>query len=91
MDYEWNVKKNRENYQKHGIWFEEAVTIWADVLSVEFFDPDHSIMEERYIRIGHTSKNRLVLVVFCERSNAIRIISARKVTSREKQIYEEGI
>jgi len=93
MEFEWNESKNRSNYLKHGIWFEEAQTIWADSASIEFFDPDHSSNEDRYIRIGHSTRNRILLVVFCERAggSAVRIISARKATTREARDYEKGI
>ena len=75
-----------------GIWFEEAKTAWADLRSLEFFDPEHSNDEDRFIRIGHSTKNRLVLVVFCERDGAaIRIISARKALAKEIKEYEKKI
>ncbi len=93
--FEWDEKKNRDNYQKHGVWFDEAQTVWADEGSREFFDPEHSEVEDRFIRIGLSSKSRLLLVVFCEREEgdeaSIRIISARKATTEEEGQYEEGI
>lgn len=49
----WSSSKNLLNFRKHGIWFEEAQTIWADGRSVEFFDPEHSVNEDRYLRIGY--------------------------------------
>lgn len=93
MTFEWDEQKNAANFQKHGVWFEEAQTLWADELSKEFFDPEHSGEEDRFIRIGHSTSSRLLLVVFCERDagNAIRIVSARKATPKEKEEYEEGI
>lgn len=95
MRFEWDENKNRENYQKHGVWFDEAQTVWADEGSMEFFDPEHSETEDRFIRIGFSSKSRLLLVVFCEREEGdeacIRIISARKATTEEQEQYEEGI
>jgi len=93
LAFEWNLKKNVRNFKKHCVWFEEAQTIWADPLAVEYFDPDHSEEEERYIRIGRTCRLKILLVVFCEQEddNLIRIISARKVTQREKRYYEKGI
>jgi len=93
MKFEWDDKKNTLNHRKHGLWFEEAQTVWADRQSFEFFDPDHTSSEERFIRIGHTTRSRLVLVVFCERLNGatIRIISARKATKAEREEYEEGV
>lgn len=93
MQYDWNNQKNRVNFHKHGIWFEEAQTIWADANAVEFFDPEHSDDEDRFVRIGFSTKDRLLLVVFCERCSGslIRIISARKATPKEVKDYEKGI
>ena len=92
MDFEWDELKNGDNFKKHGVWFEEAQTVWADELSREFFDPEHSDEEDRFIRVGHSTATRLLLVVFCEReNNKVRIISARKATPKEKEEYEEGI
>ncbi len=90
--FEWNEENNRSNYQKRGIWFEEAQTLWADPLCAEFFDENHSQGESRYLRIGHSTQSRVLLVVFCERTeDQIRIISARSATSSERKDYEEGI
>jgi uncharacterized DUF497 family protein len=93
MRFEWNDKKSRANYQKHGIRFEEAQTVWADEHSIEFFDPEHSAMEDRFIRIGRSTGTRLLLVIFCEREEGevIRIISVRKATKKEERQYEKGI
>ena len=93
MFFEWDEDKNQANFDKHRIWFEEAQTIWADTLAVEFFNPDHSKEEHRYIRSGYSSVSRLLIVVFCERNDAetIRLISARKATKNERLQYEEGI
>jgi uncharacterized DUF497 family protein len=93
MRFEWDESKNRTNFRKHGIWFEEAQTVWADHRSKEFFDPEHSDSEDRFLRIGFSTAGRLLLVVFCERGagGLIRIISARTATSKERKTYEEGI
>ncbi len=93
MKFEWDEQKNKSNFQKHKVWFEEAQTVWVDSTSIEFFDPDHSINEDRFIRIGHSTNNNLLLVVFCERDdeNIVRIISCRKATAQERKQYEEGI
>lgn len=96
MRFAWDEKKNRDNYQKHGVWFDEAQTVWADESAKEFFDPEHSETEDRFFRIGFSSKSRLLLVVFCERKEkgeeeCIRIISARRATTQEQNQYEEGI
>lgn len=92
LQFEWEEDKNNSNYRKHGVWFEEAQTLWADPLSAEFFDEDHSQYEDRLLRIGTSTRRRVLLVVFCERSeDVIRIISARTATSLERKDYEEGI
>lgn len=93
MRFEWDEKKSWSNHQKHGVWFEEAQTVWADENSVEFFDPEHSETEDRYIRLGRSTGSRLLLVIFCEREagEVIRIISARKATKKEEKQYEKGI
>jgi len=93
MKFEWDENKNKTNYKKHGIWFEEAKTVWADPAAIEFFDPEHSKSEDRFMRIGHATSENLLLVIFCERGNGnvIRLISARKATNIERKQYEEGI
>ena len=93
MRFEWSDQKNRANFEKHGIWFEEGQTLWSNPDCVEFFDPEHSKNEDRFIRVGYSTNNRILLVVFCEREEGevIRIISARKATPREVKAYEEGI
>lgn len=93
LRFDWNEEKNRRNFRKHGIWFEEAQKVWGDKNSIEFFDPKHSAVDERFIRIGHSTNNRLLLVIFCENTadKMLRIISARKTTLKEREQYEEGI
>jgi hypothetical protein len=93
MKFEWDENSNRSNFKKLGVWFEEAQTIWVDSESVEYFDPEHSAAEDRFIRIGHSTRSRILLVVFCERpeGTTIRIISALKATTQEMKDYEKGI
>jgi len=93
MRFEWDDRKSRSNDRKHGVRFEEAQTVWADEYAVEFFDPEHSETEERFIRIGHSTRARLLLVAFCERldGQVIRIISSRKATQKEERHYEKGL
>ena len=93
MRFEWDESKNLTNYRKHGVWFEEAQTVWADSCSIEFFDPEHGEAEDRFLRIGYSTGGRLLLIVFCERESGgvIRLISARKATAKEAKTYEEGI
>jgi len=91
--FEWDEEKNESNFRKHAVWFEEAKTIWADPTSLEFFDPEHSVDEDRFIRVGRSTTDKVLLVVFCEKDGGevVRIISARKATSKERRQYEEGI
>lgn len=93
MEFEWDEIKNLANFSKHGIWFEEAQTVWASASASEFFDPDHSEEEDRFIRVGFSTKGNLLLVVFCERLKGlkIRIISARRASNKETKDYEKRI
>lgn len=92
MRFDWDDNKNRKNFFKHSIWFEEAQTVWADPASSEYYDPDHSETEDRFIRVGISTSARLLLVVFCERDlDTIRIISARKATKKEKTQHEKRL
>jgi uncharacterized protein len=93
VKFEWDEPKNEANFKKHGVWFEEAQTVWVDGTSIEFFDPEHSRSEDRFIRLGHSTGSKLLLVVFCERGHGqvVRLISARKATAKERKQYEEGI
>lgn len=92
MAYEWDNEKNDINYRKHGIYFEEAQTVWADEFAAEFADDGHEGDEERFLKLGRSTRMRVVLVVFCERhENIVRIISARKATKKELEFYEKRI
>jgi uncharacterized DUF497 family protein len=88
--FEWNPEKARTNLQKHQLDFEEASTIFDDPEFITFLDEEHSDDEERYITIGLSNKNRLLLVAHTERDNTIRIISARKATKNEEKFYQEA-
>lgn len=88
MDFEWNPQKADINLRKHGITFEEASTVFGDVLSFTFPDRDHSINEERFLVLGVSSKNRVLVISHVYRAGTIRIISARKATKKERNYYE---
>ncbi|AKG22927.1 BrnT family toxin [Calothrix sp. 336/3] len=90
MKFEWDESKADANLKKHSVSFEEAKTVFDNPMAVIFDDEVHSIDEQREIIIGHSQKNRLLLVSFTERSNSIRIISARLVTRREREDYEQN-
>jgi hypothetical protein len=85
----WDPRKAAENVRKHGVRFEEAVTVFADSLARIHDDPEHSVGERREIIIGHSSKPQLLLVSFTERGQVVRLISARRATRREREAYEE--
>jgi hypothetical protein len=90
MKFEWDPQKAINNLQKHQVDFDEASTIFDDPLFITFLDEEHSSNEERYITIGLSSKNRLLMVAHTERIDTIRIISARKVTKNEEKFYQEA-
>lgn len=90
MRFEWDTDKAARNNQAHGISFDEAIEVFTDPNAFEDFDPSHSDVEPRYRRVGLSSR-RLLLVVFAERAeNVIRIVSARKSTTKERERYEEA-
>ena len=90
MDYEWDQEKAASNLEKHGISFEEAASVFSDPLYIDFYDPDHSIDEHRYLIMGQSTAGRLLIVSYTERDDVIRLISAREITSSERSAYEEG-
>jgi uncharacterized protein len=90
MECEWDKVKAAGNLSKHGVSFEEAKTVFDDPLYVDFYDPSHSESEERYLIVGVSSQKRLLIVSYTERGNSVRLISAREVTRREREAYEEG-
>ena len=93
MTFDWDEKKNHINRKKHGIWFEEARTVFMDDCARVFYDESHSGVEDRFIIIGKTNFNKILVVIHCYRQNdeVIRLISAREATLKESQFYEERI
>ena len=89
LRFEWDANKANANTIKHGVSFEEAVTVFQDVRAAIFDDEKHSDDELREIIIGYSDRKCLLLVCFTERNDAIRIINAPKATRREHQDYEE--
>lgn len=88
MQFEWDEEKNMINIQKHGFGFETALHVFADENRIEYYDEYHSGEEERYITIGMVDNVLMVImVVYTERDDKIRLISARKATKREKEDY----
>jgi uncharacterized protein len=90
LEFEWDPGKAEENIKKHGVGFDEALTVFADPSARIFDDPDHSNDETREIIIGYSKRQRLLLVSFTERAPKVRIISARRATKRERQDYEQS-
>ena len=90
MHFEWNPDKAARNLRKHGVSFTEAATVFGDPLSATYHDPDHSIAEHRYITVGTSQSGRVLIVAHTDRGENVRIISARKITRREREQYEES-
>ncbi|MBW4598430.1 MAG: BrnT family toxin [Calothrix sp. FI2-JRJ7] len=90
MKFEWNSEKAISNERKHGVSFDEAVTVFADPLAITIDDPDHSIGELRFLTIGQSIMYRLLVVSHSERESQVRLISARPATRQERRNYESG-
>ncbi|WP_294157577.1 BrnT family toxin [uncultured Selenomonas sp.] len=91
LRFEWDENKNRKNIAKHGIDFKMATQVFEDERLLEFPDDQHSEYEERYLAIGNVKHMIMILtVVYTERGDAIRIISARRATKREEARYHAG-
>lgn len=88
--FEWNKNKAKKNLTIHGISFGVACTVFKDTLSLTIYDPLHSSDEDRFILIGNSIDNRLLVVGHTERGDKIRIISARKAAKHERNQYEEN-
>jgi len=92
LHFEWDERKSIENKHKHGVSFEEAQTVFYDENAREFFDPDHSQNEDRFIMLGVSARLRVLVVCHCHRrAKSIRIISARKASRYEERDYWEII
>jgi uncharacterized DUF497 family protein len=88
MRFEWDRDKAASNLKKHGISFDEAVTVFFDSLSATFSDPDHSLGERRLITAGYSLRGRLIVVCHTERRGSVRLFSARRATKRERERHE---
>jgi len=92
MVFNWNEEKAEKNALKHGVTFEEAATAFGDADAQIYDDEEHSGDEERFVLLGYSKISRLLIVCYCYRGSndsIIRIISARKATSHERQKYEQ--
>jgi len=92
IKFSWDARKAKRNIKRHKVSFEEAATIFYDEKAIEFFDPDHSKNEDRFLMLGLSWRLRILVVCYCLRKQGleIRIISARKATRKEKRVYIEG-
>lgn len=90
MQFEWDENKHQTNIKKHGLAFPEASTAFGDPMALDFDDPEHSEGEYRLLLFGVTATNRHVVISYTWQGDIIRLISARDMTRREKQIYQEG-
>jgi uncharacterized DUF497 family protein len=90
MDFEWDQEKAKANLKKHGVSFHEAITGFGDPLAITFRDPDHSLEEDRFITFGLSRFQRLLVIAHADKERKTRIISAREMTAKERNIYEES-
>lgn len=89
MEFEWDEGKAAANLASHKVSFDEAKTVFDDPLYVDFYDPDHSLDEHRFLIVGESQQGRLLIVSYTERGDTTRLISAREVTATERKAYEE--
>ena len=89
IGFVWGERKSTANKKKHGVSFEEARDVFYDENAIRYFDPDNSEDEDRFLMLGMSAKLRVLIVSHCYRENesTIRIISARKATKKEEEIY----
>ncbi|PSB36255.1 hypothetical protein C7B69_04820 [filamentous cyanobacterium Phorm 46] len=90
MKFQWDSNKASSNAKKHGVSFEEAVTVFGDPLAITISDHDHSVGEFRLLTIGQSKLQRLLVVSHTEREGEVRLISARLATRQERKSYESG-
>ena len=88
IGFEWDNVKAKKNLGKHFVSFSEAATVLRDGLSITIYDPDHSEEEDRYITIGTSVAGRSLMVAHTDRGDRTRIISARELTRKEREVYE---
>ena len=90
LRFEWDPEKAAANLDRHGVSFKEASTVFGDPLGRIVDDPRHSVGERRFVLMGRSDQQRLLAVMFTERREVVRLISARRATRRERKDYEEG-
>ena len=89
IGFSWDARKAKQNSKKHKVSFEEGSTVFFDEKAIEFFDPDHSKNEDRFLMLGVSWRLRVLVISYWLRKKGteIRIISARKATKKEEQFY----
>ncbi len=90
MAYQWDPEKAEINFRKHGVSFVEASTVFADPLAGSFHDPDHSDEEDRFLTVGRSASDRIIIVSHTYRGDNVRIISARPAAPKEVRAHEEN-
>lgn len=90
MKFEWDGGKAESNLKKHGVGFDEAATVFDDLFNIDFYDPKHSAQEHRFLIVGESNLQRLLIVSYTERGDKIRIITARELAAPERRNYEHG-
>lgn len=90
MKFEWDPEKASLNEVKHGVSFEEAISVFGDPLATTVPDPDHSESEERFLTTGISTQRRVLIVWHTNRSEITRLIGAREATTHERRIYDSG-
>lgn len=86
---QWDPSKARSNFTKHGVSFVEGASVFDDSFAITMDDRDHSIGEFRFLTIGYSDRNRILVVSYTDRDDEIRIISVRPANSKERKIYEQ--
>ncbi len=87
--FEWDARKAAANLAKHGVAFEEAATAFGDAAALNMLDPKHSLAERRFVLLGRSARDRLLVVCYTERPPRTRLISARPSSRRERRRYED--
>jgi uncharacterized DUF497 family protein len=90
LQFEWDRAKASTNVRKHGLSFEEAATVFGDQRAITIADPEHSLIEERFVTIGTSERDRILVVVATERRDKVCLISARPASRKERKQYEEA-
>ena len=89
LSFSWDNQKNKTNQKKHDISFEEAQTVFFGENAIEFSDPDHSEDEDRFVMLGLSYSFHILIISYSllEDNSEIKIISARKATKKEQEVF----